>query len=252
VNSRDMEKVPAYYRIERDLEKMIRNMRSGDKLPSENELIQKYSVSRTTVRTAMSNLERQNLITRKPGKGTFVRNDVTVQLLTTLKGFSAEMSSQSSLAQSIVVSHILVHPSKEVAAAFGISENDKVMHLSRVRMKNSIPVAYECSHINISLDDSLSKLMDIDFSGAASLYASLQELGLAPDHAIEEMKVEKLSRSIGSLLKISPGQCTLSRLRKSFLADNRCIEHVQSVYRADKYVFKFFLRASWNDENHGI
>ncbi len=250
MNPRDMEKMPAYYHIERDLTEMILKMRAGEKLPSESELIQQYSVSRTTVRTAMSNLERQNLITRKAGRGTFVRNDVAVQLLTSLKGFSAEMSLQRFVAESIVISHSLENPSKEVAAAFGISDNEQVMNLSRVRLKDGFPVAYECSYINISLGGSLKKLMSTNFNGTVSLYASLQELGFAPDHAIEEMKVDKLSRPFGNLLKCSVGQCILSRLRKSFLKDNRCIEYVQSVYRADKYVFRFFLKASWNSEDN--
>ena len=47
--------------------------RPGDKLPSENELIEQLNVSRVTVRAALAQLVRENLVVKRQGKGTFVR-----------------------------------------------------------------------------------------------------------------------------------------------------------------------------------
>lgn len=51
-------------------------IKPGDKLPNENELIEKLNVSRPSVREALCGLEILGIIYRKPGKGIFVNKDL--------------------------------------------------------------------------------------------------------------------------------------------------------------------------------
>ncbi len=62
-----------YYRLMEDLKEKILSgeVKAGDKLPSENELSDKYQVSRQTVRKALSILENAGYIYARHGKGTF-------------------------------------------------------------------------------------------------------------------------------------------------------------------------------------
>ena len=66
--------VPRYYQIVRNLEKFIddNNCAPGDKLPSENELQLTFDVSRITARRALEEMERNGLVIRRRGKGTYV------------------------------------------------------------------------------------------------------------------------------------------------------------------------------------
>ncbi len=50
---------------------------SGDQIPPEREIARKFGASRTAVRNALRVLEKQKLITRKIGSGTFVAYDGT-------------------------------------------------------------------------------------------------------------------------------------------------------------------------------
>lgn len=71
-----MEKEILYQKIYNDLSEAIQNgtYKKGSRLPSEKELSEQYGVSRITSRKALDMLMERNLVSRRPGKGTFVIN----------------------------------------------------------------------------------------------------------------------------------------------------------------------------------
>lgn len=67
--------IPLYIQLAKILKKQINEtMKEDDKIPSEKEICDMYSVSRTTVRLALATLEKEALIYRLQGKGSFVSN----------------------------------------------------------------------------------------------------------------------------------------------------------------------------------
>jgi GntR family transcriptional regulator len=82
--------VPFYFQLAELLEQEITSGRwqGGTRLPSEPELCERYSLSRTTIRQALARLERRRLIERRKGQGTFVRGgDTGLWLLQSSEGF---------------------------------------------------------------------------------------------------------------------------------------------------------------------
>lgn len=69
-----MEKELLYQKIYNDLLQGIRSQKypPGSRLPSEKELAEQYGVSRITSKKALEMLADRNLITRRPGKGSYV------------------------------------------------------------------------------------------------------------------------------------------------------------------------------------
>lgn len=66
-------KLPLYVQLVNTLLEQIQNdMSPNDKLPTEKEICEEYSVSRTTVRLTMNELENRGYIYRIQGKGSFV------------------------------------------------------------------------------------------------------------------------------------------------------------------------------------
>ena len=66
---------PMYLQIREDLLRELRTRKSS-RLPSEREICQKYGVCRPTVHKALSYFIEKNMIVRRPGKGTFFRDNV--------------------------------------------------------------------------------------------------------------------------------------------------------------------------------
>jgi DNA-binding GntR family transcriptional regulator len=69
-----MKRMPeiTYHELADDLAEDIEALSPGDRLPSENELVERYGVSRITARAALQELERRMLVRRTRGSGTRV------------------------------------------------------------------------------------------------------------------------------------------------------------------------------------
>ena len=69
--------LPIYYQIKQTIKGWIVNKEfgPGNKIPSENELADRFSVSRLTVRQAISQLTQEGFLNSRRGEGTFVTRD---------------------------------------------------------------------------------------------------------------------------------------------------------------------------------
>ena len=63
-------------------------LKPGDMLPTEQQLAETYSIARSTVRQALATLERDGLIQRIQGKGTFIHEEARSQLRRDLDVFA--------------------------------------------------------------------------------------------------------------------------------------------------------------------
>src|ERR1700747_3692245 len=86
-------RLPLYAQVEDALSARIASgaLPVGTQLPSEEELIREFGVSRTTIRMTIQNLVRQGLVDIRRGRGTFVASPRMVQELTGLTGFAEDM-----------------------------------------------------------------------------------------------------------------------------------------------------------------
>jgi DNA-binding LacI/PurR family transcriptional regulator len=71
----DRPRIPKYQQLYETLHADIASgrLRTGDRLPSEAELVRTFGASRITVGRALRDLQREGLVDRRPGSGTYVR-----------------------------------------------------------------------------------------------------------------------------------------------------------------------------------
>jgi ABC-type glycerol-3-phosphate transport system substrate-binding protein len=69
--------IPIYHQLKVIIQEQIENglWGPGDRLPTEQEICQRYNISRSPVRQAFKELEYEGLVFRRPGLGTFVEDD---------------------------------------------------------------------------------------------------------------------------------------------------------------------------------
>lgn len=146
----DESQVPKYQLISQIIGENIRsgNLKPGDQLPPEPELIEMFNVSRITIRAAISNLVKKEIVTRKQGLGTFVRETQPTYRFTELEGFtkSCEMAGYSS--HSDILSFRMEPVPDDIHEFLKVKPGDNVLTLLRLRYVNDIPCMYEHTYFS--------------------------------------------------------------------------------------------------------
>ena len=127
------------------------------RMPSESELQQMFEVSRITIRQALGDLQKEGLIFKVHGKGSFVSQPKAAQNITSLQGFAEAMSSEGHEIFNRVVSLSFVPANAEVAAKLRLAEGAPVAEIHRVRLLNRKPTSYEITFVPESLGRKLQR-----------------------------------------------------------------------------------------------
>jgi GntR family transcriptional regulator, transcriptional repressor for pyruvate dehydrogenase complex len=114
-----------YQEIVRQVKTMIAEgrLKSGDQLPPERDLAEKFVVSRTSVREALRSLESLGLVEIRPGEGTFVR-EVSVEAL--IEPLALIMVSQREAIGELFEARRLLEPM--IAALAAVRATPEEMH----------------------------------------------------------------------------------------------------------------------------
>ena len=226
--------VPLYQQVKDDIRAAIESgkYKTNEKIPPEPELSAEYSVSRITVRQAMSELAQAGYIERVQGKGSFVKVQKTNMQLNHLQGFSEEMKAKGKSPSTQPISLEVTPCDRDVATRLELEEDARVTSICRLRLADGEPVAVEHVFIPFYLCPQLAQ-----WDGRGSLYHQLAEYGLKVCRATQDISAGFTPRGVCDLLNIPPRTPTLQIERVTYLENNTPLEFVRSVYRSDRYTF---------------
>ncbi|WP_080495482.1 GntR family transcriptional regulator [Burkholderia ubonensis] len=202
-------------------------LKTGEGLPPERDLAERFQVSRDTVRRAIDNLTRQGLIESRRGAGTFVAARVEQQLSPVTR-FSDDMQRRGLQPGSQWLRRELDRPSPDELLALGLAPHARVIRLERVRTADAVPMAIERATLPANL---LSGAVDF----GDSLYRALQDADVHPVRAVQRLRAELASARDAKLLGIRAGDPVLSIERRSFSSDGCPLELTRTLYRGDRY-----------------
>ncbi|MCR2821509.1 GntR family transcriptional regulator [Lederbergia panacisoli] len=208
----------------------------GDKLPTEMELCEEYSVSRTTVRIALQQLALEGRIHRIQGKGTFVsKPKIQTSLSTAEKGFASQLIEQGYRPSTEILDLRVIPADQTLAINLQINENDPVTRLTRIRYANDEPLFYSISFIPWQFAPGLVN----DEEGCkSSLFQLLQEKYKVGIHkTIETIEPILASETISEYLGIPEGSPVFSLETTTYNDDMKPIEFSDSVFRGDRSKF---------------
>lgn len=235
--------VPYYYQLAEilRLELATRSARGEIlQLPSENDLAERYGLSRATIRHALDTLENEGWIYRQKGKGAFAPYRRVEQEVTQLISTTEDMRRRGWALETRPVSCQQLTAPPHVASALELAEDARVYRLCRLRIVNGEPLSLQIAYIPATLCPGLE-----NHDHTSSLYHLLEEhYGLKLWNAREVLRARPAEPFEAEQLQVSEGACVLYVERVTFSMEGIPIEYLESVWRGDRYDFTVSLSRS--------
>lgn len=215
---------------------------ADSRLPSDAELCRRFGVSRMTARGAVEKLAAEGLLYRRRGQGTFVAARRVPRLLGSPLSFTESMRRRGATASSQVVETARGEPDPDDVDALELSPGDEIVIVERLRLADGVPMALE----RAVLIPDLAAVLDEDLEGT-SLHDIMERLGRIPTRAQARVTARAADeRELGLLELEAPGVLLCER-RVITDQDGAPLEHTETRYAAERYVFEAVLHRADQD-----
>jgi GntR family transcriptional regulator len=224
--------LPAYQRIQGTLRKRIEagDLRTGDAVPSERDLAKIHSVSLMTARHALASLEREGVVERRRGIGTFV--SAPKIHFNKLMSYTEQMASRSMTAGSRVLFAKIIDDEQEANARLSLSPKSGVIKLERLRHAAGEPFALETCYLSAAqFPGLLSAPLQRE-----SLFGILErDYKIEIGYSDEEVDATAADPRTADLLDV-PRREPLLRIRQVIFSTNgKAVMYVLGFYRSDRH-----------------
>ncbi len=177
----------------------------GDKLPSEAELSELYSVSRVTVRRALDELAGEGYLSSRQGKGTFVNHRKLTRKIrqsSDISSFTNVCAEMGLVAGARLLERRTVPARDEEHALFG-DDCDTLVYVSRVRTADGIPIMEEDNYLPL---DGFGFLLKDDLQDVSLFELMRNRTGRVPDSCgISTIEIALANAELARRLDINAG-----------------------------------------------
>jgi GntR family transcriptional regulator len=218
--------LPLHAQLEEVLFGRIRDgdLPAASRLPSEDELISRYAVSRTTVRTAIKSLMGQGMVEIRRGKGTFVTTPVMTQELTALTGFIGDMHPPGKEPSAKLLDRRLVAASETVSRQLAVHRGATVARIQRVHLAEGVPLSFDETYLPQQ-------------AGATPLGEDLEKQPIMAFEAEYRLAAVASHGTVARALSIDGGSPIFLIERTRFSDHRRPLDYQRLYYRGDHIRF---------------
>jgi GntR family transcriptional regulator len=239
--------IPLHHQVFRDLKAALdaQEWAPGERMPTERELALRYGCSLITIRHALGELVREGRIERARGRGTFVLPPRIDRDIGGKMSFAEEMRRRGLDPATRVVTAQIEPAGEAVAERLGISRDDPVVYLERVRLGGGEPLLLEQARLPA---ERFPGLLAFDFE-RRSLYDILADRYDTPIlRARESVEPVQMGRRDAQLLGVPTRSLALQIDGIAYAANGDAVETARSFVRGDRtryYLERDVVRAHW-------
>jgi GntR family transcriptional regulator len=225
--------IPNYYRVEKILRDRIKSgeLKPGDPVPPESQLVQQFNISRMTVRQALSRLVFEGLIERQRGRGSFVA-EARFQHTHVFPSFEEEMQARGATTSHTLIEKRIEPAEGKVAESLGLPENTPVVVLERQRLVDGQVIGYEIRYFPRWIGDALTE----EETRNQSLVTAMRRV-IGRVHSRLKLRIiaSAARPREAKYLGIKLGAPVLMRENTWFVDPEGPIQYGKSIYRGDRY-----------------
>lgn len=212
----------------------------GEFLPSENQYVKQFKVSRDTVRKALSLLMTNGYIQKIHGKGSVVLK--REQLRFPISGLTSYKELQNAYGYSSktkVVDLKIISITSDLESLTGFPKGENVWKLMRTREIDQHKVILDTDYLLCRLIPNMTTEI-----GEDSIYKYIEkDLNLQISFAEKEIRVVPLNENDRDYLDLSPQDNNIVSIQsRVFLANAEQFQYTESRHRTDKFLFYDFAR----------
>lgn len=216
-------------------ERLEHDIRSGTfnqvkKLPTEEELMKQFNVSRNTIRKAVSQLVHRGYVYQVQGSGLFLREESSADYINlgSLRGLTKDLSAKS--IETNIMDLCVLEADEGLAAQLRCAPGTKLYYLKRLRIVDQEPFSIEISYFKKEIVPYLNEEI-----ASNSVYEYLiEDLQLHIGFADKVISCEKVDASSAELLHIEPDNPALIIENTVCLANGTIFEWSKSIFHFQK------------------
>ena len=208
-------RVPRYHRIAEALRARIRGgeLQPGSRLDNQRRLAQSFGVTLMTLRQALELLEREHLIARRHGLGTFVAAPSIDYDILQLRRFAGDLQAKGEHVATRLLGTRFAVPDRRVTDALGLGPRARVLVVERLRLVDGHPMSLQRSFLPARIGD---EVVRADLALTPLHHVLEFKLGLVIERASETVSAVRLGRSAARELGCIPGAPAFASDRVSY------------------------------------
>lgn len=210
----------------------------GTRVPSENELVEHFRISRMTANRALRELTSDGYLDRIPGVGTFVREAAPRGSLLELKNIADEITERGHSHRARVITGRFIKATADMAGEFGLAAGARLYHLRILHEENGTAVQLETRLVD---PDAAPDIAEQDFTTRTT---TAYLLAVAPvdelEHTVEAVIPDAAD---ARLLGIAAHEPCLSLHRRSW-SRGRVVTVATLLYPASRYALRSRYRTT--------
>jgi len=228
-------------RIVEQIECLIieRQLKPGDRLPSERELCEKWDCNRMTFRTAVKRLVAEGKVVTVPATGNFIAPAKFERNLQDLISFSDFIMQKGHLINNRLISSCTIPATAKLAEKLKIPTGSDVFELIRLRIVDNEPISLETAHLPCTKFAGIQKY---DFQ-RLSLYSVMErKYSVIFTGGTEEISLTYADENEAELLNINEGEALFYLKGLTWDENQDPVEIIKSVSRTDRLSFAGILQ----------
>ncbi len=234
--------IPLYSQLKEKIISAINKeeLKYGDKIETEQEIMKRYNLSRITVRRAITELVEEGYLLKKQGKGTFVvKNKIERKIIYNsdspkIMSFTKELKENNIKASSKIVEMKVVEGNEFYNEKLQLNKKEKLIYMKRVRYANDSPMTIEENYFPY---EKFKGLLNEVIEG--SLYQMLEEkYNTIPTRSSkQELEIVKSDEEQSKLLEVPPFEPLFFFFGITFDENNIPIHIAKRYIIGSKYKF---------------
>lgn len=222
---------PRYAAIKSYLLDAIRSgeLRAGDRVPSEADLVTRFGVSRMTANRALRELQAVGVVVRRAGVGSFISEPQPIGHIIEIRNIAEEIRGRGHAYQAIVIENVALEADRRTAPLLNVKTGTTIFRSVIVHHEAGVPLQLEERHV---LAEVVPEYGNIDFTVMTPNEYLTRE---APIERVEHrIRAEMPDARVQELLDIATGEPVLVMLRQTW-SRGKLVSHAKLTHPGRRF-----------------